>query len=102
MKYYLYIIYSNRFDIYYYGSSKDPWQRLLTHNNSPHNTYTSKYRPWELKAVFYAGNQRSTAEKVERFLKKQKSRNLIKKLIDPHFQPNGILAQLVRVPHLRD
>ena len=100
--YYIYILYSEKHDLYYCGSSEDPWRRLQEHNTSPRNTFTSKYRPWALKAVFQAGDSRAEAEKYERFLKKQKSRRLIEKLVDPEFIPQGLLAQLVRVPHLRD
>jgi putative endonuclease len=42
------------------------------------------------------------AMRIEKFIKQQKSKKLIKKLIDPDFIPDGILTQLVRVPHLRD
>ncbi len=100
--YYFYIIYSETFDKYYSGSSKDPWKRLIKHNTSDFITFTSKYRPWVLKATFIAGNTRSQAETIEKFVKKQKSRALLLKLIEPEFKPNGKLAQLVRVPHMRD
>ncbi|GAL68333.1 GIY-YIG nuclease family protein [Jejuia pallidilutea] len=99
--YYLYIIYSETFDRFYVGSSQAPWKRLQSHNTSKFNTYTSKYRPWVLKAVFEAGITRGDAEKIERFVKKQKSRALLLKLIDEKFVPNGKLAQLVRVPQVR-
>ena len=36
------------------------------------------------------------------FIKKQKSRRLIEQLVDTDFIPTGRLAQLVRVPQLRD
>ncbi|GAL70189.1 hypothetical protein JCM19302_2764 [Jejuia pallidilutea] len=74
---------------------------MQSHNTSKFNTYTSKYRPWVLKAVFEAGITRGDAEKIERFVKKQKSRALLLKLIDEKFVPNGKLAQLVRVPQVR-
>jgi len=38
---------------------------------------------------------------IEKFIKKQKSRTLIEKLITGG-EFFGILAQLVRVPHVRD
>ncbi|MEO1012252.1 MAG: GIY-YIG nuclease family protein [Bacteroidota bacterium] len=53
--FYLNIIYSRDHSKYYGGSSKDPWERLAVHNGSPRNTFTSKYRPWQLAAVFEAG-----------------------------------------------
>src|SRR5690625_1695004 len=96
--FYLYILYSEISDKYYVGSSEDPWKRLVGHNTNPKTTYTSKHRPWKLKAVFEAGETRGEAVKIERIIKKQKSRKLIEKLIEPGFKPTGKLAQLVRVP----
>ncbi|MEO0573108.1 MAG: GIY-YIG nuclease family protein [Bacteroidota bacterium] len=100
--FYLYILYSDTYNRYYVGSSRDPWERLVQHNVSPKLTFTLKFRPWQLAAVFEAGTKRSDALKSERFIKKQKSRKLIEKLVDEQFSPTGMLAQLVRVPHLRD
>jgi putative endonuclease len=100
--YYLYILYSETSDVYYTGSTEDPWKRIVEHNTDISNTYTSKHRPWVFKALFEAGNTRSGATKIERFLKEQKSRKLIELLIDPGFVPTSSLAQLVRVPHVRD
>jgi len=50
--YYIYILYSPNYDKYYVGYSNDPYRRVLEHNTKPFNTYTSKYRPWTLAAVF--------------------------------------------------
>ncbi len=100
--YYLYIIYSETFNKFYVGSSHNPWSRLEKHNTTIFNTYTSKYRPWVLKAVFKVGITRSEAEEIEKFIKKQKSKTLLLKMIDSNFVLTGKLAQLVRVPHLRD
>ena len=100
--YYVYIIYSEQYDKYYVGSTRDPWKRLDKHNTSKFNTFTSKYRPWSLKVVFEAGVSRSDSENIEKFIKAQKSKTLLLKLIDKTFEPNGKLAQLVRVPHVRD
>ncbi|MBS3737377.1 MAG: GIY-YIG nuclease family protein [Psychroflexus sp.] len=100
--FYIYIIYSKKHDKYYIGSTQNPWKRIDKHNTSVFNTFTSKYRPWELKAVFEAGTQRGEAEKIEKFIKKQKSKVLLQKLIKPNFVPSAKLAQLVRVPHVRD
>jgi putative endonuclease len=100
--YYLYIIFSTSTHIYYVGSTQDPWKRIDEHNSDPKDTFTSKYRPWVIKALFEAGKTRAEAIKIERFVKKQKSRKLIERLIDPSFVPDSSLAQLVRVPHVRD
>jgi putative endonuclease len=101
-QYYIYILYSIVSNRYYVGYSSNPWNRLIEHNNDLHNTYTSKHRPWELKSVFLVGTVESLAMKIEKLIKKQKSRTLIEKLLDPTFIPDGQLAQLVRVPHVRD
>ncbi len=102
MSYYVYILYSESADKYYIGST-DNWEnRLTSHNETDRVTYTSKHRPWRLVAVFSAGDSRAEAMYFEKFIKKQKSRKLIERLIDTSFVPEGKLAQLVRVPHLRD
>jgi len=100
--YYLYILYSHRTDKYYIGHSEDPWERVIHHNTDDKTTYTAKYRPWVIAAVFEVGTTRAEALSIERFIKKQKSRNLIEQLVDPRFVPTERLAQLVRVPHVRD
>ena len=98
---YLYILYSETSDIYYVGQSHDPWERYTHHSSDENDSFTSKHRPWEIKAVFEVGT-RSNALKIEKFIKKQKSRKLIEMLIQPDFVPSSSLAQLVRVPHVRD
>ncbi len=100
--YYLYILYSESSDKYYTGVSQNAFERLDQHNNSDHNTYTSKHRPWRLAALFCVGNTLQEAMKIEKFIKRQKSRSILKKLIEPSFMPADSLAQLVRVPHVRD
>jgi putative endonuclease len=102
MNFYIYLLYSESSDKYYVGYSYNPLKRLSEHNNSEHLTYTSKHRPWQLKAIFLVGSNEAEAIKIERFIKQQKSRKLLEKLIDPEFQPTGFLAQLVRVPYVRD
>ncbi|MFT3950067.1 MAG: GIY-YIG nuclease family protein [Agriterribacter sp.] len=101
--YYIYIIYSPSADKYYIGYTTDIKARLEKHNHQESfNTYTRKYRPWVLKGLFLVGENEKEAIRIERFIKKQKSRAMIEKLIDPYFVPDATLAQLVRVPHMRD
>ena len=100
--YYIYILQSVSSGNFYIGYSEDPFRRLNEHNTSPHSTYTSKHRPWVLAAVFQCGKVESECIKIERYIKRQKSRRLLEKLIDPALIPDGSLAQLVRVPHVRD
>ena len=100
--YYIYIIYSSSSDIYYTGYSDNPIRRLQEHNTKPYNTFTSKHRPWVLKTYFECSMIENEVIKIERFIKKQKSRSLLEQLCDPEFIPTGRLAQLVRVPYVRD
>jgi putative endonuclease len=74
--YYIYIIYSKSSDRYYIGYSNDPERRLEEHNTKPFNTYTSKHRPWAMKAAFPVSEDRGKAMKIERYLKKLKSRKV--------------------------
>jgi putative endonuclease len=101
MTYFIYIIYSSCIDRYYVGYSSNPWNRLIQHNSNAKNKYTGRATDWVLKSTFEAENE-SGAIQLERFIKKQKSRKLIEQLCDSQFTPNGYLAQLIRVPHMRD
>ena len=100
--YYIYILYSTDSDIFYVGHSENPWIRIKQHNTDEKSTYSSKHRPWKLVSVFFVSTNRADALAMERFIKKQKSRKLIEKLINPEFILQNKLALLVRVPHLRD
>jgi putative endonuclease len=100
--YYLYILYSSSSDIYYSGISDSPFIRLEVHNTSHRKTFTSKHRPWKMVALFECSSDLGTARKIENFIKGNKSRSLLEWLIDPKNIPSGVLAQLVRVPHMRD
>jgi putative endonuclease len=95
-------LYSVASDLYYVGYTTGINQRLGSHNETSLDSFTSKHRPWVLCALFRVGEKEAVAVQVERFINKQKSRKLIERLIDPAFIPEGQLAQLVRVPHMRD
>ena len=101
MEYYIYILYSESSNIYYVGYSDDFKRRFEQHNHADKVTFTSKHRPWILKAVYACGNKQAEAMKIEKFIKDQKSRKLIEKLIAGG-EFTGILAQLVRVSDTRD
>jgi putative endonuclease len=100
--FYIYILYSVSFDKYYVGFTNNLERRLMEHNTTESITYTSKHRPWVMKAAFECSLSESEAVRIERFIKRQKSRKLIELLCNPTFAPTGELAQLVRVPHVRD
>jgi len=93
MKFFIYILYSESTDVFYVGYSQNVFQRLKQHNTSLFNTYTSKGRPWNIKAIFKVPSK-PYAISAERFIKKQHSKSLIIKLIDKNFIPTGKLAQL--------
>ena len=78
--YYTYIIYCKTADIFYVGSTDEYQRRLIEHNNHEKNKFTSKFDFWELKLVL-AFNSRAEAMKMEKFIKKQKSKQFIEKLI---------------------
>lgn len=99
--YFIYILYSLKSDIYYVRHTGDVDQRVLQHNEIADNSFTSKHRPWVLKAVFSCGEDRGLAMRVEKFIKQQKSRVFIERLIEG-IALTDVLAPLVRVPHLRD
>jgi putative endonuclease len=93
--FYIYILYATKYDKFYIGYTNNYRLRIQQHNHQQYfNTFTSKYRPWELAAVFECGTEEGEAIKLERFIKKQKSRKLLLQLTDPHFLPTGVLAQL--------
>jgi len=102
MTYYIYVLFSVNIDRYYIGYSSNPWNRLNQHLTNSAEKFTGKTNDWVIKAIFNVSSRESEAISLERFIKKQKSRVLIEKLCDPTFVPQGKLAQLVRVPHVRD
>ena len=95
--FYLYIIYSERADKYYVGHTNNVERRVEEHNSNPRMTFTHKFRPWFLMASFAISENRGDAVKVEKYIKRQKSRRLIERLIDIDFIPIGNLRSLVRV-----
>ncbi|MBI1767614.1 MAG: GIY-YIG nuclease family protein [Bacteroidetes bacterium] len=96
------MLHSASSDIYYVGYTNDYRRRLDEHNHQDYSsTFTSKHRPWIIKGVFQCGNSEKDAIQIERFIKKQKSREFIEKILRME-KFDGALAQLVRVPHMRD
>ena len=95
--FYVYILYSVKFDKYYVGHTDNLKNRLWSHNNTERNTFTSKYRPWEMVAGFEVNGNRADAAHVETQLKQMKSKIMLKRIAEG-FYPEFI-AQLVRVPN---
>jgi len=101
--YYIYILFSETADKFYIGYTQSPKERLLKHNQQEKfNTFTRKFRPWRIAALFEVSDDKTLAMQIERFIKKQKSRKFTQMLCDENSQLSGILAQLVRVPNFRD
>ena len=89
--YSIYILYSEKLNRYYIGSTKDIAQRIDQHNDPDFNqNWTKRGIPWQLFLSIPANTQQQ-ALKIEHYLKKMKSRkyllmlkenpDLIKKLL---------------------
>jgi putative endonuclease len=98
--FYIYIIYSTKSDKYYIGMTSDVARRLEEHNDpSREKKYTLKHMPWELKLFFEVSDIRGEALIVERFLKNQKSRTFLEKLISQKDNPayfNSLKENILR------
>jgi len=78
--FYVYIIYSEARDRYYVGSCDHLTNRLADHN-AGRSTYTKRGKPWVLKySEVY--KTRMEARRREAEIKRKKSRNYIKYLIN--------------------
>ena len=81
MMFCVYILYSEKSGKYYVGSTDDVQRRLIEHNELSENSYTSKFRPWKLMAFYEVGESRSLALKIEKHIKKQKSKTYIEDIL---------------------
>ncbi len=80
MKYYFYILYSQKLDKYYIGSTQNLESRLRKHNSN-HKGFTGKIGDWEI-VYFETFDAKSLAYARERQVKNWKSRAAILKLIE--------------------
>lgn len=79
---YFYIIYSYSTDSYYIGETRNLENRIKKRNNHTfQKAYTKKAIDWEYVLKYECSN-RLNAQKIERFVKKMKSRIFIQKLIN--------------------
>ena len=80
MEFHVYILFSERLNKYYVGSTGDVLVERLRKHNSDHNGFTGGARDWTLK---YVEKHFSRTEAIlrEKQIKKWKSRKLIEKLI---------------------
>ena len=77
--YYVYILYSKKFDHYYIGQCEDVDLRLKRHNGKAVHS-TKAYVPWEL-VYTESFTSRSEAVQRESEIKKKKSRKYIEYLV---------------------
>ena len=80
--FHLYILYSDTYDKYYIGQTNDLDRRIEEHNEQEKNTFTAKYRPWEIVMSFEVGESLGVARKIENHIKKQKSRIYIEEILE--------------------
>lgn len=82
MSFSIYILYSEKANRYYIGQTSDLNKRVYDHNHPVVNSkYTAKYIPWEMCFSAYVSEERGDAIRVERFIKKQKSRMFLQDII---------------------
>ncbi len=80
-QFFVYILYSSSFDKYYVGQSENVEHRIAFHNDVTRNKiWTSRGIPWELKTVI-GFESKTEALKAEKFIKNQKSRKFIERII---------------------
>ena len=91
-EFFVYILYSEKYDKFYIGQTNNLQERLWKHNNLETDSFTSKFRPWEIVASFQF-ETREKALKAEKFVKRQKSRKFIQKLIDNQ-QNTELISQI--------
>ena len=77
--YYCYVLYSEKLDKYYIGSTLDLEGRLQRHNTSNHG-FTATGKPWEIR-YFETFETKSEALKREIQLKSWKNRKSLEELI---------------------
>jgi putative endonuclease len=82
--FFIYILQSEKNGQYYVGHTDDPERRLNEHNESRHNTFTSKNRPWKLMAKFLVSENRGDARQLEKYIKGRKSKYLIETIVLHH------------------
>ncbi len=92
---YVYILFSEKLNGYYVGQSRDVTLRLAFHNGLSENSYTSRYRPWELRGV-YGFKTRAEAVRVERYIKSRKSRSFVEWLLEREDAGSWLLSRISR------
>jgi GIY-YIG catalytic domain. len=84
MSHYVYILYSEKCNRYYVGSSKDPQIRLVERHNKGYVLATKNCKPYVLKKVKEFDTEKEALEE-ERRIKRQKSRIYIEQLLEGYW-----------------
>ena len=95
----VYILFSEEHDKYYVGQTDDLERRLLQHNELSENSFTSRYRPWVLALVIKVPD-RTVAIKMERFIKKQKSKKYLSEVIASKARQEMLMQRFMENPIL--
>jgi len=78
--YYVYVLYSEKLERFYTGSTHNVALRLERHNSDYYDDkWTAKGKPWGLFLEVECGS-RSQAESIERHIKRMKSKQYIRNL----------------------
>ena len=82
MTFFVYILFSERLDRYYVGTTDDVVKRLKKHNSKHYpSAFTSKGIPWDLELQIPC-NSSNIAYQLEKFIKQMKSKKFIERLIE--------------------
>ncbi len=81
MSFYVYIIYSEKYDKYYKGFSLNPEKRLVYHN-ALKSRYTSNFTPWEIVYIEKLDTKKEALIR-EKTLKKYAKKQIIQLINSP-------------------
>ncbi|MCE7955615.1 MAG: GIY-YIG nuclease family protein [Bacteroidetes bacterium CHB6] len=81
--YHVYVLFSTKSNIFYVGQTSDLDEIIIQHNETAIENFTSKHRPWVLKASI-AVDDLKKALMLEKFIKRQKRKSFIELLILKH------------------
>ncbi|MFC1556015.1 GIY-YIG nuclease family protein [candidate division KSB1 bacterium] len=84
MLHFVYILHSEKIDQYYIGSSHDPEMRLHYHNQGKKG-WTKRGIPWKIVFKQEFADKKSALDN-EKYIKDQKSRSYIQKLITGEYE----------------
>jgi len=81
MKYFVYILYSEKLNRYYVGHAGDSIEERLRKHLSNHRGYTAKAKDWTLKYTEEYSSKKDAYER-ELYIKRKKSVKFIQNLIN--------------------